>query len=65
MNSYVIKTHHAPHAENAPWMALNAKEEDKDKDIAEIAAESCVTYDDEGLIGYGMSEKEAIGNLFS
>lgn len=58
-----ILTHHAPHCEEAPWMAVQPFDEDKGKDIGNIMAESCRLYDDADALGYGMTQDEAIVNL--
>lgn len=58
-----ILSHHSPHCPESPWMALKPVDADKGKAIGDIMAESCCLYDEAGMIGYGMTEADAILDL--
>jgi len=57
-----VLTHHAPHCEEAPWIALIPMD-GHTGNIGEIMAEWCGLYDEQGLIGYGMTMDEAIVSM--
>jgi len=58
-------THHNPELsdEESPWIALLPEQEDKDKVVGQIMAESCRLYDEVFGLGYGTTEQEAILDL--
>ncbi len=59
-----ILTHNARWArEDHPWLALQAFDEDKGKDIALIIAESCRLYEESGRVSTGSSEIAAVRGI--
>lgn len=57
-----IKTHHAPHMEEAPWMAIRLTEEHwkKQMSVSEAMEEECRLYDEAGELAEADTEDEAI-----
>ena len=59
-----IKTHRSDNVpESESWMALMPQEKDRNRELADIMAESCRLYDECGHIGYGATEDDAIAEL--
>jgi len=57
-----ILTHHAPHCDEDPWMAIIPFDGHKGG-IGEIMAEWCGFYEECNAIGYGKTESDAISDL--
>ena len=69
-----VATHHAPHMEESPWMALDMKAacemldgydltEKEKNDLPTLMAGYCRLIDEANLIGYGQTEEEAIASI--
>jgi hypothetical protein len=60
-----IKTHQAKHMrrEDEPWLAIIPFDEDKEKCVGEIMADSCRLYEESGYCATGTGEVSAIRKL--
>ena len=65
MEANQIKTHHAPHCEEDPWIAVAFTDDHwkRGANVGEAMAEECVIYEESGRIGYGQTEINAIIEL--
>ncbi len=58
-----ILTHFSAQFPKWQWIAILPTEDDRNKDIGTIMAESCRLYDEAGRVGDGETEDEAICEL--
>lgn len=57
-----VLTHHAPHCDEDPWMAIIPMDGHKGS-VGAIMAEWCRLYDECNAVGYGKTEADAIVDL--
>lgn len=58
-----IKTHRSDACPEAPWIALLPTDEDKDREIFDIMADSCRLYDEAKMLVESTGELSAIRKL--
>ena len=63
MEKHHIKIHYSPECAESPWLALMPFEEHRAMNIGDIMAEACRLYDEQGRLGYGSSEDDALAEM--
>ena len=65
MQRHFINVDHSPHCPEVPYMAVLPMEQHRFMELPTIMAEAWRLYEEEGRIGYGMTEQEALIDLIA